>query len=148
MYTHDVFTWKVVQFSYGGMFLIDLGRTDLARFINAKLTRKWWQSLESLRNEPLQFGKDKSMDDDTMQLQREGLQLIAQGQVAVVLLMDEENSWERVGTNKLIGDQSISALQNLFQFQAEQLLRIQNLANSVCFRQIYFGNRSLYSCLE
>ncbi|KAH9322707.1 hypothetical protein KI387_017346, partial [Taxus chinensis] len=105
-------------------------RSNLSRHLDTKLTRNWWSSVEHLRKKNLQSRRKEYMNKDTLKLQREGLKLISQSQVAVVLLVDEGKLQNMDTKNEITGDRRILAFDNWFHSQAEQLLTSQKLANS------------------
>lgn len=104
-------------------------RSDLSRLMDTKLTTNLWLSSDDFRKGHLRSWKKEYVSTETLQLHREGLELIAQGQTAVIIFVDEENM-KGDDTNKKMYDQRNSALQNLFHLQAEKLLTVQKLANS------------------
>lgn len=104
-------------------------RSDLSRLMDTKLTTNLRLSSDDFRKGHLRSWKKESVNTEALQLHREGLELIAQGQTAVIIFVDEEKM-KGDHTNEHMYDQRNSALQNWFHLQAEKLLTIQKLANS------------------
>lgn len=104
-------------------------RSDLSQLMDTKLTTNWWLSSDDFRKGHVPSWKKESVSSETLQLHREGLELIAQGQIAVIIFVDEENL-KGDNADEHMYDQRNLALRNRFHLQAEKLLTSQKLANS------------------